>query len=68
MAEHGLDWLLERQGRLMQRTPQKFAYQTVFLRRKNTVWHMNFILDTVLCGAFPSAAMAVPSMAAGAEG
>jgi hypothetical protein len=66
MAEHGLDWLLERQGRLMQRTSQKFAYQTVFLRRKNTVWHMNFMLDAVLCGAFPSAAMAVPSMAAGA--
>jgi hypothetical protein len=52
----------------MQRTPREFAYQTVFLRRKNTVWHMNFMLDTVLCGAFPSAAMAVPSMAAGAEG
>jgi hypothetical protein len=52
----------------MQRTPREFAYQTVFLRHKNTVWHMNFMLDTVLCGVFPSAAMAVPSMAAGAEG
>ncbi len=47
----------------MQRRPREFACQMVFSRRKNTVRHMNFVLDTILCGAFSS-----PSMAEGANG